>query len=121
VTVAGTFLACVVLWICLACGRGTIWRCGLVGGGKALREKVHSSAGGLWSSASAEELVSFWLPLGQDVELSAPPAPFLPALCHASCHDDNGLNLWNCKPVPIAEVAQSQNNTHGMHSLISGY
>jgi hypothetical protein len=36
----------------------------------------------------------FLLTADQDVELSAPsPAPCLPACCHASCHDDNGLSL----------------------------
>jgi hypothetical protein len=35
----------------------------------------------------------FCLHLDKDVELSAPPAPCLPAHCHASCNDDNGLNL----------------------------
>lgn len=29
----------------------------------------------------------------QDIELSVPPAPCLPALCHASHHGDTGLNL----------------------------
>ena len=34
------------------------------------------------------------LPVDQDVELSAPsPVPCLPACCHASRHNDNGLNL----------------------------
>jgi hypothetical protein len=34
------------------------------------------------------------LPADQDVELSVPSlAPCLPACCHASHHDDNGLNL----------------------------
>ena len=28
-----------------------------------------------------------------DIELSAPSEPCLPGSCHASCHDDNGLNL----------------------------
>jgi len=37
----------------------------------------------------------------QDVELSAPPAPCLPVHRHASCRDDNGLNLRNCEPAPI--------------------
>jgi hypothetical protein len=39
--------------------------------------------------------------LDEDVELSAPPAPCLPACCHASCHDNNELNLWTSKPEPI--------------------
>jgi len=38
------------------------------------------------------------LPSEPDVELSAPPAPCLPGCCHASCHDDNGLNLSIHKP-----------------------
>ena len=33
------------------------------------------------------------LPADQDVELLAPPAPCLPAYCHASHHHDNELNL----------------------------
>ena len=46
------------------------------------------SLGYLWKR------VSFWIPLDQDVEFSDPsPVPCLPAGCHASCHDDNGLNL----------------------------
>ena len=32
-----------------------------------------------------------WLPLDQDVELSAPPTPRLPPCCHDS-HHDKGLN-----------------------------
>jgi hypothetical protein len=40
--------------------------------------------------------------LDQNAELSAPsPASCLPACCCASCYDENGLNLWNCKPAPI--------------------
>ena len=39
-------------------------------------------------------LVSSLLPADQDVELSAPsPVLRLPAGFHASCHDDNALNL----------------------------
>ena len=30
--------------------------------------------------------------------LLALPASCLPVCCHASHHDDNVLNLWNCKP-----------------------
>jgi hypothetical protein len=40
-----------------------------------------------------EYLVSSWLPLNQDIELSAPPASCLPGCCYASRDDDNGLNL----------------------------
>jgi hypothetical protein len=37
----------------------------------------------------------FLLPLNQVVERSAPfPVPCLPRGCHASCLDDNGLNLF---------------------------
>jgi hypothetical protein len=32
-------------------------------------------------------------PLEQDIEHLAPPVPCLPGSCHASCLDDNGLNL----------------------------
>jgi hypothetical protein len=42
---------------------------------------------------AAWEIV-FWSLLEQDVEHSASsPAPCLSPCCHASCHDDNGLNL----------------------------
>jgi hypothetical protein len=40
-----------------------------------------------------QNTASFWLPSDQDVELLAAPAPYLAAGCHASRHDDNGLNL----------------------------
>jgi len=47
------------------------------------------------SDAQARPHVSlFLLPADQDVELEAPsPAPCLPARCHISHHDYNGLNL----------------------------
>lgn len=52
----------------------------------------NDTVGGL---ALLEELcLSLLLPVDQDVELSAPsPAPCLPACCHVSCYDNNGLNL----------------------------
>ena len=37
----------------------------------------------------------------QDVKLSVPPVPCLPACCHVPHHEDYGLNLWNYKPAPI--------------------
>jgi hypothetical protein len=51
-------------------------------------------------SLSAEDS-PLLLPVDQDIELWAPPAPRLPARCHAFCHDDNGLDLLNCKPGPV--------------------
>jgi hypothetical protein len=41
------------------------------------------------------------LPVDQDIELSALPVPCLPGCCHASHHDDNGLNLQNCRTAPV--------------------
>ena len=86
---------------CLAIGNGTIRRYGLIGGSMLL-----GGVGFEFSYAQAppteeESLlmdacgrVSSWMPLDQDVELSAPfPASCLPACCHASHHDDNGVNL----------------------------
>jgi len=58
-------------------------------------EETFSPLGCLWKT------VSLWLASDQDVELLAPPTPCLLAGCHAFCHDDNGLNLWSCKPAPI--------------------
>lgn len=42
------------------------------------------------------------LPTYQDVEPPGPsPAPCLPAFCQAHSHDDHGIDLGNCKLVPI--------------------
>jgi hypothetical protein len=51
--------------------------------------------GGLWDSPSSFLEASLsWLLLDQDAKLSVPsPVPCLSAGCHASCYDDNGLNL----------------------------
>ena len=70
---------------------GTIGRCGIVRGSVSLGTDFEVS------EAQARPRVFhslFLLPMDQDVELSAPsPALCLPACCHASSHDDNGLNL----------------------------
>jgi hypothetical protein len=83
---------------CLAYNEGhyeEVWphwiRCDLVGGSLSLVE-----AGFEISYAQATPSVAhtlLLLPGDQEVEFSALPAPCLPAHCHASCHDDNGLNL----------------------------
>jgi hypothetical protein len=46
-----------------------------------------------------ESRASSWLPSYQDIECSI-SKPWLPAYCCASQHDDNGINLWNCKLAP---------------------
>ena len=73
-------------------GSGTIRRCDLVGGGVSLcRQALRAPGAQVLSNVG--ERVSSWLPSNQDAELSAPsPALFLPACCHVSHHDDNGLN-----------------------------
>ena len=64
---------------------------GLVGGSVSLGQAL---------KAQAKCSISlFLLPLDLDVATSL--APCLPARCHASYRDDNGLNLWNCQPAPI--------------------
>ena len=77
----------------LGLGSGTIRRCGLVEVGVALLEEVCRFVGGFWTLLAVCETVCSWLPLDEDVELSAFPAMCLPGPCRASLHDDNGLNL----------------------------
>ena len=71
-------------------------RCGLIGESTSLWEWAlrfyaqapPSAEETLLLAACLEKTVSSWLPLDQNVELSAPPAPCLPECCHASHHDD---------------------------------
>ena len=84
-------------------GSDTIRGCGIIEGGVALLKKeCHCGGGALRSPCSVErdpstgclqKTVSFCLPSDQDIELSGPPASCLPAQCHTSHHDVNGLNL----------------------------
>ena len=68
-------------------GNGTIRRCGLVGGSASLW-------GGLWDPPpSFLTTVCSWLPLDEDVELSAPPAPCLSGCSCVSYYNNNGLKL----------------------------
>lgn len=64
----------------------------------------------------------------QEVELLALSAPFLPVYCRVSCHDDNVLSCWNCKPtlgngalIRIAMIIESlhSNETTGRWILCS--
>lgn len=50
--------------------------------------------------------------------LSLPPAPSLPLHHHVSCHDDNGLLLWTCKPDPIKYFLYKGCHGHGVLSHI---
>ena len=62
----------------------------------ALVEEVSMGVGFEVSEAQARPRgspVFLLLPLNQDVELSVPPAPHLPAHHHASCHGNNGPNV----------------------------
>jgi len=64
-----------------------VWPVGSVSLGQALKSQK------LKLGLEAHSL--FLLPSDQDIGLSAPSlAPCLPAHCLASCHNDNGLNLW---------------------------
>ena len=71
-------------------------------GGVALLEEVSHCGGGIWDPLPSflEDSLSS-LQSYQDAELSAPPVPCLPRWCYASSNDDNGLNLWTCKPAPM--------------------
>ena len=60
--------------------------------------------------------VSPWLPVDQDVELSPPPVLCLPERCNVSHHDDNGLNLSNCKPAPMKCYLSKSCLGHGVCS-----
>jgi len=81
-------------------GSGTV-RYGLVGVGVTLLEEVCGGMGFETLLLAAWKPVFSCLPLEQDVELLAPPAPCLPGCCHASSHDDYGQNLGTSKPAPI--------------------
>jgi hypothetical protein len=89
----------VVVWICLAhrewhCWEW-VWPC--------WRKCVTVGVGFEALLLAACKTVFSFLPSEQDVELSAPPAPCLPGGCHASHHDDTGLNLWTCKPANFSQ------------------
>ena len=79
-------------------------RCGLVQGSELLcrqdlevfcAQALPNVESSLLLAACGRQ-VSFWWSSDQDVKFST-----LLVCCHVSCHDDNGLNLWDCKPAPI--------------------
>ena len=104
----------VVVWISLDMGSATIMRCGLVEESVSLwRQALRSPSAHVL--LSVKESVPFWLPLDQHVELSAPsPALYLPACCHASCLDNNGLNLWHYKAALINSVFHKSCHSQGV-------
>ena len=67
------------------------------------RHGLHGSVSWWEQLLRSQKLKSVFclMPTDEDVEHSAsPPASCLLACCHVS-HDDNELNLWNCKEAPI--------------------
>ena len=95
----------VVVWICFAHGKWHYWEVWPYWRRGSLVRSVSLGVGGnlrlLCSSSSQwgkRGSVFSWFPL-EDLELSAPSsAPCFPRCYHASHHDDNGMNLWTCKP-----------------------
>jgi hypothetical protein len=87
----------------LECYRGQSWRSDpvpleeLVGGSASIGVGVGVEVLCLSSAQGKRDSLS-WLSSDQDVAPSAPPAPYLPAHCHASHHDDNGPNLRTWQP-----------------------
>jgi hypothetical protein len=69
-------------------GSGAIGRCGLVRGSVSLWGVVFETL-----ILAIYRTVFSRLSSEQDLELSAPPTPFLPGCCHSSCLDDNELNF----------------------------
>lgn len=65
--------------------------------GVALLEEMSPWRQSLRSQKLKQGLVfhsHFLVPTDPGIQLSGPaPAPYLPAHCYASCHDDNRLNL----------------------------
>jgi hypothetical protein len=119
------FLFCLCEWGGLNAWptRSTIRRCGLVTGsvpqwGWALRsyaQALPSMEDRLLLAACRIPSPSV-LPMDQDVKLSAPPAPCLPTCYYGPYLDDNGLNLWNCKPAPIKFCPYKNCLGHGVSS-----
>jgi hypothetical protein len=95
------------LYVCggmnmLGPGSGTVRKCGLVGISGALWE-ICPWGWALRPSSLLPGRESSRLSSDLDVELSVPvPCPL--GLCHASCHEYKGLNLWKCKPVSITQL-----------------
>jgi hypothetical protein len=80
-------------------GHSTIKRCGLLAGSLSLWGGLQGLLCSSYAQCGSQSLL---LPDDQDAELSAPfTASCLPACCHASCHDNHGLNLSKCKPALI--------------------
>jgi hypothetical protein len=64
-------------------------------GGRYLRFHIYASLTKLLRPSSWLPMENSppLLPVDQDIELLGPLTPCLPACCHASNHDGNGLNL----------------------------
>jgi hypothetical protein len=98
----------------LAIGSGTTKSCGLVGG--SVSPYRWASRPYIFKLHLVWYTISSWLPLDQDVELSALLASCVPACCQASCHDDNGLNLWTVSQPRLNVCLYKSCHGHGVSS-----
>lgn len=92
------------------------WEVALLGG-MAMLDKVSLRSPNAQAPPSAEEKLSSWLPLDQDLELSAPPAPSLPPHCTVPT-----MKIMDCKQPQLnvhlyIKVALVTVSFHGNESL----
>ena len=85
-----------------------IWRCALVLGNVSLGEGFEFLKACTWPSISPSLCLFECLCVCMSVCVSSCGSECSSQLllqhytcCHAPRHDDNGLNLWNCKPAPF--------------------
>lgn len=88
----------------------------LFGSVALLEEVCHFGVGFETLFLAASKTAFSWLPLEQDIELSPPSGPCLPGCCHASCFDNNCLNLRTCKPGPLIGCPYTICRSHGVSS-----
>jgi hypothetical protein len=97
-------------------GSGTIRRCGLVGVSVVLLEKVCHCGSGQWdpppNHLGVSILAAFRWRCRTLSYSCTRPAWTLPY----SHLDDNGLNLWTCKPAPITCYPYKSCFGHGVYS-----
>lgn len=94
------------MFVSLSTGSDTVRGYGLIGVCLTLLEEVCHHGGRLCGLIYAQATISvvqnlLLLPLDLDVELLASSAQCQPLYCHPMCHDNNQLNLRNCRLASI--------------------